>query len=76
MASGAGNAGALKAVALTVAYSPSVSTNPKYPWSHPPKSDSTLLALARSSCFSRFNVLLVGVPWIGVGVLYLKYDAA
>ena len=70
--SGAGNSGALNAVALTVAYSTSVSTNPKYPWSPPPKSDSTLLALAWSSCFSRFSDLLVGVPWIGVGVLYLK----
>ena len=76
MVSGAGNAGAVKAVELIVAYSTLVSTNPKYLWSPPPESDSTLLALARSSCFSRLSVLLVGVPWIGVGVLYLKYDAA
>ena len=71
-----GYVGGVSGVAVTVAYSASVSTSPEYPWSPPPKSDSTLLAFARSSCFSRFSVLLVGAPWMGVGVLYLKYDAA
>ena len=73
---GVGNVVATNAVLQTAASSTSFRINPKYPWLPPPKSDSTLLTLARSSCFSRLIVLLVGVPCIGVGVLYLKYNEA
>ena len=74
MANAGGYAGATKVVGVGVifAYSASVNTNPRYPWSPPPKSLSTLAALTQSSALRRFSVLLVGVPWMGVGVLYLK----
>ena len=74
--SGPGNAGAAKGFAVTVAHSALVRTSPRHPWSPPPSSDSTLAALARSSNFSLFRAAFVGVPWIGVGVLYLKCNAA
>ena len=71
-----GYVGAVKAVGDTVAYSTLSRTRPRYPWSPPPRSDLTLLAVALSSGLSLLSVLLVGAPLMGVGVLYGNYVAA
>ena len=58
------------------AYSSLLSTKPEYLWLLLPRSVSIELALACNSICSRFNVLLVSSPFIGVNVLYLKYEDA
>ena len=76
--SNAGKFGATKSVSfgLMHVYLESVKNKPKYPWYPPPRSVLILLASARKSVLIRFSNLLVGSQLMGVGVGYLKYDAA
>ena len=76
--SGCGKFGSLKAagVGLMHACLALVKTKPKYPWSPSHKPVLTMLVFARNSVLSRFSDLLVGYPFMGVVVGYLKYDAA
>ena len=63
-------------VGLMHAYLASVKTKSKYPGSPPPWSLLNLLAFVRNLVLRWFSDLLVGSLLMGVGIGYLKYDAA